>query len=470
MILTKQIAKATGLPISERAMLERLVDTLNRNEAGNQTKRRFYEGHIWLSEVNLGLALPKNMGGLEYACSWGRKAVDTLASHSMFDGFVSAHGDEAETMTRLMQANNLRAEYDKACRDELTFGCAFATLSRDRAIGCRIRFHSPETATAEWDGVKGRIGAGLAIAATVKDRIKKESVPGLVYYYTDHAVWELQRGDNDWTWYAKRHPNAMGRPLMEPFVWDATSDKRFGRGRLKKPIRDLIKGYVRTMVNASVALEFATAPQKYLLGLTEDQYETITSQQFRNYVGGILASTTNPETGQNPTFGQLAQGNLEPHVAEMRLLATQFSAATGLTVADVGVINDANPSSADAIAAQNRTMVLMAERLNASNAASLHTVALMAQAIARNVKLEALTEEERDVMAHFRNPSMPSVAVTADAAVKLATSRPSFGGTDVFLEMSGFDQADIRRIKAQEARARGLQLLTKEFGDDDQQE
>ena len=54
---------------------------------------------------------------------------------------------------------------------------------------------------------------------------------------------------------------------------------------------------------------------------------------------------------------------------------------------------------------------------------------------------------------------MPSVAVTADAAVKIASSRASFADTDVFLEMLGFDQADIRRIKAQEQRARGLQLI-----------
>ena len=55
---------------------------------------------------------------------------------------------------------------------------------------------------------------------------------------------------------------------------------------------------------------------------------------------------------------------------------------------------------------------------------------------------------------------MPSVAVTADAAVKIASSRPSFAETDVFLEMLGFDQAEIRRVKAQEQRARGLQLIT----------
>ena len=54
---------------------------------------------------------------------------------------------------------------------------------------------------------------------------------------------------------------------------------------------------------------------------------------------------------------------------------------------------------------------------------------------------------------------MPSVAVTADAAIKIASARPNFAQTDTFLEMIGFDQADIRRIKAQEMRNRGLAVL-----------
>jgi hypothetical protein len=54
---------------------------------------------------------------------------------------------------------------------------------------------------------------------------------------------------------------------------------------------------------------------------------------------------------------------------------------------------------------------------------------------------------------------MPSVSVTADAALKIASARQGFANTDTFLEMIGFDQADIRRIKAQEARSRGLALF-----------
>ena len=62
-------------------------------------------------------------------------------------------------------------------------------------------------------------------------------------------------------------------------------------------------------------------------------------------------------------------------------------------------------------------------------------------------------------MAHFKNPAMPSVAVTADAAIKIASSRQEFASTDIFLEMVGFDQADIQRIKTQEQRVRGQKLL-----------
>ena len=80
-------------------------------------------------------------------------------------------------------------------------------------------------------------------------------------------------------------------------------------------------------------------------------------------------------------------------------------------------------------------------------------------AIANNTSLDGLTEEQKAVIAHFKNPSMPSVAASADAAIKIASARPEFAGTDTFLEMIGFDQADIRRIKAQEQRQRGMAVL-----------
>ena len=387
----------------------------------------------------------------------GRR-VDALASRSMFDGFVS-NGGALDGLQNLVTGNRLLVSYAKACRDQLKYGCVFATLSADPDIGCRIRFHSPATASALWSGEKGRIDCGFAIIDTVQDEHQEGSWrPALVNFYTDTDVIVLRATGSSWT--AQRMPHRMGRPLMEPLIWNATSNKPFGRSRLKRAIRSLIDDYVRTVANATIALEFDTTPQKYILGVTDEQYDAITSDKFKQYVGALITATSNPETGENPVFGQLAQGSLQPHVEKMRMTATQFAAATGLTVTDVGVVNDANPTSSDAILAQSQTLVLMAQQLNTGNGDALHTIACMAQAIARNVSLTELTEDERNVMAHFKKaPAMPSVAVTADAAIKIATARREFAGTDTFLEMIGFDQANIRRIRAQEQRARGQALL-----------
>lgn len=452
-----------GLPASEYARFVRLTETFTAHQGANYQKNRYYEGRVSLGDVNLGIALPEGMRGLEIGCAWGAKCVDVLAARSMFDGFVGSDGESVDELDALVRANRLIDQYGKACRDELKLGVTFATLSRDSAIGCKIRFHSAQTAAALWDGDAGRIACGFAVIDTAPDNSARAWTPSLIYYYTEDAVWALRRTDNLWS--ARYYPQRMGRPLMEPLVWNATSDKPFGRSRIKEPVRRLIDAYVRTIANATIGLEFATAPQKYLMGITDDQYKAVTSSKFRQYVGSIIAATPNPDTGEKPAFGQLPQGTISPHIEMLRALATQFAAATGLTVSDTGVVNDANPTSSDAILAQSQTLVAMAEQLNTGNGDSLRTIALMALAVANSSTVEELSDEQRDVVARFKNPAMPSVSVTADAAIKIATSRPSFAQTDTYLEMIGFSAADIRRIKAQEQRARGLEVLAELEGE-----
>lgn len=445
-----------GFDANEVDDFQRLLDVYNSHVSANYIKNKYYEGKISLNDVNLGLALPDGMSRLEIGCAWGAKTVDVLAARSMFDGFVGIDGEDIEELDQIVVNNDLIAEYAKACRDELKYGCTFATLSKD-SQGCRIRFHSPQTAAALWDGEKGRIKCGFAIIDSVPDNDDQTWTPSLINYYTDDSVWVLSRTEG--LWKAERFPHSMGRPLMEALRWNATSNKPFGRSRIKEPVRRLIDGYVRTIANATIGLEFATSPQKYLLGVTDEQYDVIINQKFKQYVGSILASTVNPETGEKPTFGQLTQGSISPHVEMVRVLATQFSAATGLTVTDTGVVNDANPTSSDAILAQSQTLVGMAEQLNLGNGDSLRIIGLMALAITNNTRLDALTPEQKGIIAHFKNPAMPSVAVTADAAIKIASARENFAQTDTFLEMIGFDKADIRRIKSQESRARGMQVI-----------
>ncbi|MCQ2509389.1 MAG: phage portal protein [Lachnospiraceae bacterium] len=453
-----------GLPDEERKRLTDLLYIFNNHRSGNRLKKRYYNGKVTLNEVNLGIALPSSFGKLQIGCAWGAKTVDVLAARSMFDGFVGSNGNNADVMNAILRRNHLITEYKKACREELKYGAVYAAVfgSKNNA---KIRFYDPHCAAAKWDAGEGRIECGFVFDDCRLDDNDTTWSPTNVIYHTKDTIWELNKIGGQWV--AEGTPHQFGRPLMVAMAWDATTDKPFGQSRLKNPVRRLIQGYVRTIANASIGLEFATSPQKYLLGVSDEQYDALIDERFKTYVGSILYSTVNTETGEKPTFGQLPQGTITPHVEMLRILSTQFSAATGLTVTDVGVVNDANPTSSDAILAQSQSLVRMAEELNEGNGDALYTLGQMALAIELDTTPDKLDKDAKEIIAHFKNPSMPSVAATADAAIKIAASREGFAETDVFLEMVGFDQADIRRIKAQEARARGNKILKEEFTDDD---
>ena len=449
-----------GLPEEELRNLADLVRIYNDHKVKNEQKKRYYNGKIKLNEVNLGIALPNTLSRLEIGCSWGAKAVDVLAARSMFDGFVGNAGKSADAMQGIMRRNNLLTNYKKACKEELLYGNVYAAIS-GKEREARIRFYNPNCAAAKWDAAAGCIECGFVFDDGRLDEEDYAWSPDFVIYHTATDVWELDRSSGHWV--AERTPHRFGRPLMVSMSWNATADKPFGQSRLKEPIRRLIQGYVRTIANATIGLEFSTSPQKYLLGVSDDQYDALVNDRFKTYVGSILTSTANPDTGENPTFGQLQQGNISPHVEMLRMLSTQFSAATGLTVTDVGVVNDANPTSSEAILAQSQTLICLAEELNSGNGDALYIIGQMALAVEQGSDPDSLEEEDKEIIAHFKNPAMPSVATTADAAVKIASAREGFAQTDVFLEMLGFDQADIRRVKAQEARARGTNILKEEF-------
>ena len=456
--------RVVNLPEEEQKWLNEAKYIYDFHRSSNRKKRRYYNGKITLNEVNLGIALPSGLGRLEIGCAWGAKTVDVLASRSMFDGYVTENGTKSDDMDQIMKRNHLTAEYNKAVKEELLYGCAFAAVSGTEN-DARIRFYSPHCAAVSWSAQDGRIRYGFAFEDARRDESDVTWSPEHVNFYTEADIWQLDRVGG--TWYATQNPHEFGEPLMVALTWDATNDKPFGQSRLKEPVRRLIQGYVRTVANATIGLEFATSPQKYLLGISDEQYDMMIDNKFRQYVGSILLSTNNPETGEKPNFGQLTQGNIEPHVQMLRMLATQYSAATGLAATDVGVINDANPTSSEAIIAQSQTLILMAEQLNRANGDALHRIGRMALAIELGVTPEEIPEEEQGIIAHFKNPAMPSVASTTDAALKISTAREGFAQTDVFLEMIGFDQADIRRIRAQEQRARGEDILNEEFTDED---
>ena len=108
MTTTLSFGTVPGLSNEEKRQLTELTEAYNYHQSRNATKDKYYEGHVTLQDVNLGLALPKGLRGLEVGCNWGQKAVDALASRSMFDGFVS-NGGALDGLQKLVTDNRLVA-------------------------------------------------------------------------------------------------------------------------------------------------------------------------------------------------------------------------------------------------------------------------------------------------------------------------------------------------------------------------
>ena len=92
MTTTLNFGIVDGLTAAEQQQLSDLAEAYTYHQSRNATKDKYYEGHVTLQDVNLGIALPLGLRGLEVGCSWGQKAVDVLAARSMFDGFVGSGG------------------------------------------------------------------------------------------------------------------------------------------------------------------------------------------------------------------------------------------------------------------------------------------------------------------------------------------------------------------------------------------
>jgi hypothetical protein len=101
------VNRILDFPEEEVPRLKYLVDEFERHKIANDKKNKYYEGRISLGSVNLGIALPQGVQGLEIGCAWGAKCVDVLAGRSICDGFVGANGEDVAELDDIVEANNL---------------------------------------------------------------------------------------------------------------------------------------------------------------------------------------------------------------------------------------------------------------------------------------------------------------------------------------------------------------------------
>lgn len=448
--IEEAVAGAEGLEDDEREMARELVWTWRCKLARNVTRERYYHEHV--TPKSLGISVPPKVK-VRATCGWPRKAVDYIASRSVFDRYTTSDETAAEQLRRVVADNDLKGAYLMAATCELMHCCSFLTVTSGRAEAGEppvIVSMAPATAAAGiWDDRARQVSCGMAVVRC--ERKHGRTVPTWVDFYFPGSVVSVERDGGRW-YVTNRAGHSMGRSVMVALANAPTLMRPFGSSAITRSVMLLADNYMREAVRSEVAAEFAASPQKYLLGAEKKQLGDMS--KYDAYIGSIFGVTKGKD-GSTPQFGQLPQPSMQPHIDYNRSLAAQFSGETNVPLSALGVVSD-NPSSAEAIYATKEDAVIQVQRLNAANGRALVDVGYMALAVLNGTDYATERERVPDLGVHFADPSTPSVVSMSDALVKQGQLLPWLGETEVALEKLGYADEEIRRMRSDKKRAEAL--------------
>lgn len=448
-----------------------LFDTWHAVKARNARLSTYY--NMKNLTKDLGVSIPPQLVRTNVVVGWAQKAVRVMGVRSIFDGYVFGGEQDAE-LDELVAKNRLRTLYSRACAGSLVHGVSAITVMAGfgRQPAVKVRSFSANQCAMLWDRFEDAISCGIVLANVDRDRRASR----YVMHTRDSVVTFVREASGVWT--CEREPHIMGRPMMEPLIFDADDDRPLGRSRITPEVMGIIDKAMRDVLRMEVGAEFFTAPQRYILGAKDDLFDPTPlvgegdgadgdddddeaperpgqadpGAMMRAYLGAFLAITRD-ENGEIPQVGQFPAGSADNFIKVFENDAQRFSGATNVPLGQLGVLSNTYTSS-DALGAANDPLILEVEAMNARNKETMEEVARMMMAVAYGVPIDILPAELARVQAYFPDPARPTIAARADAWTKLASSDQGLPGTRVYYEGVGLPQATIDRL-FQEKRQNG---------------
>ena len=443
--------------------LRACIAVFSANESRNDALYEVYEGKVALRRVPA--YVPARYKSMHIGCPWPEIAVQSVVERSRFGGFVFGDADEetAARMESIERRCDVALGYQAGLIDAQVAGVSFAVVGRDGDSAC-LRWHTAQSAAGLWDYAHGRLRCGFAIV----DRARKgnaasgdehtDTVPSAIDFYTERGCWELTREGGTGPWSAEWLADPCGEPRMVALTFRPDGRHPLGRSRFTEPMRGIVQEYMANALNLHVASEFTAVGQKWATGLTDAQYDALVEEKWKFTADNVVLLTDNPATGSSPALGNFTQQSMEPILSVKRSLAADFAAAASIPVSEL-ISQDSNPTSAEAITAMENKLISLVEAMNSRNALVLRRIALLLQAVERDVSVSELTDAEKSVMVHMERPETTSAAAQSDSAMKRVSAFPWMSTSDVIIEDLGYSSEQVARLKRDRDRYQSQQLI-----------
>ena len=436
---------STVASAAETTLISELLERLAMFSASNRTKSDYYEGLIKVQD--LGISTPPELRCVDTVVGWPGIAVDVLEERLDWLGWA-VPGNDDFGLGDGYRANQMGPESSLAHIDALIYGTSFVVVGSgvDGEPDPLITVESPLTMTAIWDRRARRVSSALAVTGDEHGQPTEVTL-----YQPDETGWfrcVSGVGVND-----RRDFHMLGRVPVVQLATNPRGARREGRSEITPAIRSLTDNAVRTMLGAEVAREFYSAPQRWVMGADASAFVDQAGNPvpaWESYLGRILALNAD-ENGTLPSVGQFAASSPGPYLDQMTSLAQQFAGVAGLPASYLGLVTN-NPASADAIRAGEVRLLKRAERRQSQYEPRWNDVG----ALYLLVRDGAIPDNFNEVVPMWEDPSTPTRAANADAAVKLVQAGILPPDSGVTYDQIGLSPSDQQRLVADVRRAGSL--------------
>lgn len=437
------------LSAGEQNTLDELVAQWRAKRPRNNLRTAFYD--MKNSERSLmSNQVPDVVRRRAFVLGWSALAVDKLNRRCNIDGFYEANGRNLGNLglDRIVKDNRLLSELSQGLHASLLHGPAFVvTTQGDTESGeppVLVHARSAEVSTGLWDVRRREMRAFLSITD-----LDDHGEPVAMTMYLPNLNVGMEKRDGAWR--VERREHRWGVPV-DLLRYRPRLGRHFGASRINRTVMSLHMQALAAMIRADVNGEAYSLPRFMLLGATEEAFKNAdgsakpTWQAAWDAVWAIGDDPDAPDGLERADVKQFSGQSPEPQNAHLRMLAQMFSGETGIPIGELGLIGDANPTSAEALIVSRDDLVSEALQAQRDWSPDLSVVVRRALEMFNARDLPRL-----DLRPVWVDPVLTSPAAKADAGQKILSAQPWLGETSVGLELLGLTPEQARRALSERA-------------------
>ena len=389
-----------------------------------QLRYKYYEMKNVVKDLNI--STPDAMKWLNEVLGWCSKGVDALADRLVFREFRNDNFG----INEIVQVNNPDILFDNAALSALISSCCFIYIYPDDNGFPRLQVIDGGNATGELDPVTGLLTEGYAVLKRDNDTgsplMEAYFIPGKTYYY-DSVTGSTR---------VFTHP--VEHPLLVPIINRPDSMRPFGHSRISRACMKLQDSAVRTLKRSEITAEFYSFPQKYATGISQEAEKM---DKWRATVSSMLVFEKDDE-GDHPILGQFQQQSVQPHLEQIRMLASAFAGEVGLTIEDLG-FPQANPSSAEAIKASHNNLQLTARKAQRTFGSGFLNMGYLAACLRDEYPYKReVFYMTKPVWEPLFEPDAAALTLIGDGAIKINQAIPGYFNAESLRDLTGIVPAE----------------------------